>query len=198
MCAALLLSASAGCTGDGGDGDGRAAAGPLARLAPAGGVSLRRPDGAGVSSVVGTFGGFRLCSTTGQRLVIDDVELEQRPRARSVEVLARTVTPSSGPAGKDVIRSILYSSLGPPDDLEHDQVLAGRIQDARGFVVDLPCSQQTPQRFDELLVVPTAGPGGATLSSMTVRYHAAGESYRLVTRWQMVLCGSRTQDPSVC
>lgn len=187
-----LLVATTACELPG-SGGGRSTDGPLTVLSGSGGTSIAAPAARHRSSWFGSFGVGRLC-TDGREAHIQAVRNDEVLAPRSTTVLLR-----SSPTDRGYI-----SALGSPPEwdepyVEHPDDMAAEeatYTPAVESVITADCDETDDDAMaaPKLVLIFEAGKKGSHVSSSWIDYVVDGNEYTAEVPWEMILCGSQTQE----
>lgn len=156
--------------------------------------ALDPPTGPGPWSA--TFGLYILCTEGGRSARLEGLSWDAGVEPRKVVAYVRSIPDArEREAGKQY--DPIGSMIGAP---EEDPSLGGTFVDYRGVDIDRPCVDGPPDPTaarEELVLVISAGDGGAAVDSFAVEYAVKGRSYALDVAWAMALCGEAVPD-DVC
>lgn len=146
----------------------------------------------------GSFGAFLPCIQTGEEKVeITNVTYvaDKDAPPLDVKILKRTVTNSDEQDGS----LPLGGAKGIPPNLVDAAPLVGELdEDIAGTFVTQSCSNWDQKNFTEFLFVIESEETGMHLEKVRFEYLVGNESFLLEVPWEIVYCGTSTQDHWMC
>jgi hypothetical protein len=169
--------------------------GPLSVQVGGGGLSMKFDKNPPWS---GSFGTFLPCIQTGEEKVeITNVTYEADKDASplDVKILKRVVTNGDEQDGS----LPLGGAKGVPPNLADAAPLKGEIsEEIIGTMVTQSCSNWDQKNFTEFLFVIESEETGMHLKKVQFEYLVDDESYLLEVPWEIVYCGTSTENHWMC